>query len=52
MIDPAIPFEEKETKEETIEHMTQVFNDWTEEKIRQHPDQWMWVHRRWKEFHD
>lgn len=52
MIDPEIPFEERETKEETIEYMTQVFNDWTEEKIRQHPDQWMWVHRRWKEFHD
>ncbi|MCB0422538.1 MAG: lipid A biosynthesis lauroyl acyltransferase [Bdellovibrionales bacterium] len=52
VLDPEIPFEEKGSKEETILHMTQVFDHWTEKKVRQHPDQWMWVHRRWKEFHE
>lgn len=27
---------------------TRAFNAILEEKIRQHPDQWLWIHRRWK----
>ncbi len=27
---------------------TEKFNRCLEEKIRQHPDQWLWIHRRWK----
>ncbi len=37
-------------KDETIVQMTQAFNDKLEAIIRQHPEQWMWVHRRWKDF--
>lgn len=37
-------------KDQTISNMTQAFNDKLEAIIRKHPEQWMWVHRRWKDF--
>lgn len=37
-------------KEESIKQLTQLFCYKTEEIIKKHPDQWMWVHRRWKKF--
>lgn len=48
IIKPPIPFEEKETKEESLRHMTQQYNTVVEDAIRKTPEQWMWVHRRWK----
>lgn len=39
-----------ENKDESILNLTQAFNDKLEEIVRQHPEQWMWVHRRWKDF--
>jgi Kdo2-lipid IVA lauroyltransferase/acyltransferase len=38
------------TRDETLSHMTQVYSDHLETIVRRHPEQWMWVHRRWKEF--
>ena len=32
----------------TASEMTQALNDSLERLVRQHMDQWMWVHRRWK----
>ena len=32
----------------TAEQMTQALNDNLEALIRRHPDQWFWIHRRWK----
>lgn len=36
--------------DETVEAITQRFNDELQRFVVQHPDQWMWIHRRWKKF--
>ncbi|MFY0680273.1 MAG: lysophospholipid acyltransferase family protein [Thalassovita sp.] len=33
----------------TAVQMAQEMNDRLEEMVRQHPEQWFWVHRRWKD---
>jgi KDO2-lipid IV(A) lauroyltransferase len=41
IVEPPIP-------EGTPEDMTQALNDSLEALVRQHLDQWFWIHRRWK----
>jgi KDO2-lipid IV(A) lauroyltransferase len=43
-----IPFINHDDDEEAIRQNTQQYNDIIENFIRQHPEQWLWVHRRWK----
>lgn len=47
---PPVEFEEKSKNDETLVFMTQKYSDKIEEIIKKHPDQWMWVHRRWKKY--
>ena len=49
---PEIPFVESENPEDTVADMTQIYCDKIEEYVRKFPNQWMWVHRRWKPFRD
>ncbi|MFM8316081.1 MAG: lysophospholipid acyltransferase family protein, partial [Deltaproteobacteria bacterium] len=39
-----------ETRSERIYHRTHIYNKAMESMIRKHPEQWLWIHRRWKEF--
>jgi Kdo2-lipid IVA lauroyltransferase/acyltransferase len=45
---PEIPLREGATLEETIALTTRDYNAWLEGVVRAHPEQWLWVHRRWK----
>jgi KDO2-lipid IV(A) lauroyltransferase len=47
-IKPPIEFEEKGSKEETLRFMTEKYNRVVEQAILEAPEQWLWVHRRWK----
>lgn len=44
---PAIP-PPPDRKPETIRQFTQLYTKIIEDVIREFPDQWIWVHRRWK----
>lgn len=53
VFEPAVPVENfivPDDKDESIRRLTQAFNDRLEQMVRLHPDEWMWLHRRWKEF--
>jgi KDO2-lipid IV(A) lauroyltransferase len=47
-VGPAIPLAEGGTEEESILRTTQRYNDVIEGFVRRHPEQWIWIHRRWK----
>lgn len=40
--------EDKDTKEEKVRAMTQRYNDIYEKVIKKYPEQWFWMHNRWK----
>lgn len=51
VIEPALKFPKfSDDKDERLFQKTQFFNDVIEEKVRMHPEQWLWLHRRWKEY--
>jgi len=46
--DPAVNLVRTSNDEEDIVTNTQIFTKITEDYVRRYPDQWLWVHRRWK----
>lgn len=50
IFEPEIPFVETANKDETIRCMTQTYCDRIEGWVKTYPEQWMWVHRRWKKY--
>lgn len=47
---PEFKIEHRSTEEETIRHNTLRINQTVEQIVREHPEQYFWVHRRWKGF--
>ena len=46
--EPALELEQSTDEEADVVAHTAYFNHILEDFVRQHPDQWFWVHRRWK----
>ncbi len=44
---PIVP-ESTGDKEEDVRRLTQEMTSWLERVIREYPEQWLWLHRRWK----
>jgi KDO2-lipid IV(A) lauroyltransferase len=40
--------DEEQDKKEKIKKITQKYNDTLEEVIRKYPEQWFWMHNRWR----
>jgi Kdo2-lipid IVA lauroyltransferase/acyltransferase len=34
--------------EDDVRRLTQLFTGVVEKYVRRYPDQWLWIHRRWK----
>lgn len=45
---PEVPMRISGDEAEDVRHNTQVLTNFIEEAIRKHPDQWVWMHERWK----
>lgn len=43
-----LPWQEAETSQEAIYKNTLAYNQMLEKIILAHPEQWMWLHKRWK----
>jgi len=44
----SIPVPAGLTEEETVRTVLQDYSDQLERRIREHPDHWFWMHKRWK----
>jgi KDO2-lipid IV(A) lauroyltransferase len=47
-IDAPLNFSRTNDEEEDVRRLTQSFTSVVENYVRRYPDQWLWIHRRWK----
>jgi KDO2-lipid IV(A) lauroyltransferase len=50
--EPEVPFEDVGDKNKNVQYMTQKYTDRVEAIVRRYPEQWLWIHRRWKVFRE
>lgn len=51
VVEPALKWPRlSEDKEQRLFEKTQFLNDVIEKMVRRHPEQWLWLHRRWKDY--
>ncbi len=48
VFEPALEERQDLDRKEQVVWITRRLNQWLEDRIRQYPEQWIWVHRRWK----
>lgn len=47
-VSPPVDFESSGDEEADVLNLTRQLSAITEEKIKSYPDQWLWIHKRWK----
>lgn len=47
-VDPPLLIERSGNEEEDVRRLTQQYTRIVEGYVRRYPDQWLWIHRRWK----
>lgn len=52
VLEQPIPLVSTGSREQKIQVLTQQYTDKIEEIVRKHPHEWLWMHKRWKEFKD
>jgi len=45
---PPLPLPQTDDRDQFIRQLTQQINDAMSEQIRRYPEQWLWLHNRWK----
>jgi len=50
-IQPPVAIQRTNNLRTDIQVNTQIMSDSIEKAVRQHPEQWFWVHKRWKKFY-
>ncbi|MEW6585875.1 MAG: lysophospholipid acyltransferase family protein, partial [Nitrospirota bacterium] len=48
VIHPEVALSSNPVREEALKEDTKKFSSYIEEYIREHPAEWLWIHRRWK----
>lgn len=48
-IQPALSYKKVGNRRQTIYDLTQLYTRTIENQIRKYPEQWFWIHRRWRE---
>jgi KDO2-lipid IV(A) lauroyltransferase len=50
VFEPELNFMEQGDTRKNISFMTQLYTSKIEDIVKKHPEQWLWLHRRWKPF--